>query len=200
MGEDKVGKRDLRRELIADIEQIEDNARLYRAGRNSAYQAVAIQLRNILLGGRRALLARVVREPRLHQFRPSDISPEALATFRRDPGNAMILDVRGAIELSTASPGAKVELEFTDDLLPLDSWLEQWIVRPDVTIGRLIKEVANEEVAHTQDKIGRTIARTQDFVFGGAASERQMRHLVIVALGEYVAGRIRDLIGEVSDA
>jgi hypothetical protein len=194
LGENKIGKRDLRRELVADIEQIEDNVCLYRAGRNSAYQAVAIQLRNILLGGRRALLARVVREPRLHEFRPSEIPPEELEAFRRDPSSAMILDVRGGIELSTASPGAQVELEFTDDLLPLGSWLRQWIIRPDVTIERLIKEVADEEVAHTQEEIGRTVARTQDFIFGGAASGRQMRHMVVVALGEYIAGRVRALI------
>jgi hypothetical protein len=44
--------RDLLKALLADLEQIEDNAQLYRSGRESAYQAVAIQSRNLLLSGR----------------------------------------------------------------------------------------------------------------------------------------------------
>jgi hypothetical protein len=188
--------RNLRRELIADLEQIEDNTRLYRAGRNSAYQAVAIQLRNVLLGGRRGLLARVVPNPTLHRVRPSHVPPHVLTLFETPNVNAFILDVRGSLRLSTTPPGAQVNIEFVEELVSLGTWLSDWIIRPDVTVERLIKQVADEEVAHTQDNVGETIARTEDFALGGAAQQRVHRHMVIVSLGEYVAKRVRELIGE----
>lgn len=203
MADEEVSRRDLRRELIADLEQIEDNAKLYQAGRNSAYQAVAIQLRNLLLRGRRALLPRVIPNPEFHQLRPSRIPADKLEAFGRgrQKGDVVvvdILDVRGKLRLITGPPGAEVDLEFVDDLplIPLENWLTQWIIRPDIAIGQLIEEVADEEVAHTQDHVGKTIARASKWSFGGAAAQRILRHLVIVALGAYVARRVRDLIGE----
>ncbi len=91
--------RDLLAALIADLEQIEDNSKLYRSGRESAYQAVAIQLRTLLLGGRRGLLRRVIEEPLLHQLRPSNVPSEQLAGFHTNGNQAagFLLDVRGRI-------------------------------------------------------------------------------------------------------
>jgi hypothetical protein len=120
--------RDLQKALLADLEQIEDNAHLYRVGRESAYQAVAIQLRNLLLKGRRGLLGRVISQLMLHQLKPSNIFPtEALESFHKDPSKVNIMDVRGRLRLSTSPPGAQVQLEFTDVLLELEKWLDQWV-------------------------------------------------------------------------
>jgi hypothetical protein len=89
-----------------------------------------------------------------------------------------------------------VELEFSNDLLEVEKWLDQWVIRPDVKLGNLIAEVANEEVAHTQGQIGATIVRAQDFILGGVASERILRNAVIVSVGEYVSKRTREMLTE----
>lgn len=62
-------RRDLRRALVEDLEQIEDNVALYKAGRDSAYQTVALQLRVMLLSEQRGLLARVLPNATLHPVR-----------------------------------------------------------------------------------------------------------------------------------
>ena len=90
--------RDLQKALLADLEQIEDNSQLYRVGRESAYQSVAIQLRNLLLKGRRGLLGRVIPQLMLHQLRPSNIPTETLEAFHRDPSKVKIMDVRGHVK------------------------------------------------------------------------------------------------------
>lgn len=189
--------RDLQKALLADLEQIEDNAHLYRIGRESAYQAVAIQLRNLLLKGRRGLLGRVISQPMLHQFRSSNLPTKALESFYKDPSKVNIVDVRGRLRLSTSPPGVlQVQLEFTDVLLELEKWLDQWIIRPDAKLGSLIRDIANEEVAHTQDEVGDTIARTENFALSGIARERIVRNAVIVSIGEYITSRTREILEE----
>jgi hypothetical protein len=132
----------------------------------------------------------------LHGLRPSNVSTEALDEFYLEPSKVMMMDVRGRLRLSTIPPGAQVELEFSNDLLEVEKWLDQWVIRPDVKLGNLIAEVANEEVAHTQGQIGATIVRAQDFILGGVASERILRNAVIVSVGEYVSKRTREMLTE----
>ena len=191
--------RDLASELINGLEQIEDNATLYNDGRNSAYQGVSIQLRRLLGRGRQGLLARVLPNARLHEFRPSNVPQGHLDEFSLPDDERTqdvdLVDVRGRLQLSTSSPGMSVLIEFVDEpRLAVEAWIEQWIIRPDVKVGRLIKDVANEEVAHTQAEFGRTIRRTMNWSFSGAADGRKLRHAVIVALGSYIAARCREIL------
>src|SRR3990172_11472712 len=102
--------RDLVRALRHDIEQIDDNVKLYREGRDSAYQGVAIQLRNILLGGRRSLLRHVLPNATLHKFKPAvtpKLPPAGLTVA--------IFDPRGVLELG-GGQGAAMRFTVSDYL------------------------------------------------------------------------------------
>jgi len=190
--------RDLTQELVADIEQIEDNVDLYLSGRKSAYQTVAIQLRNVLLRGRRALLGRVAPDIRLHPFRPSNTPPDIIEGLRRPSGKRRVvnlLDVRGGLKLSTGG-GAPLQVVIHFDepaSLTLTQWLDQWIITPDLTVGALIEGIADEEVAHTQDHFGDAVKKASEWKFSGRAAGHELMHAVIVALGQYVAQRARDV-------
>ena len=191
-------RRDLGRELVADLEQIEDNAELYLRGRKSAYQAVAIQLRNLLLGGRRGLLCRIVPDIHLHAFRPgkAPTDDEIIKRFHQPTSKRVIsttLDVRGQLVLSTGNGApVQVKIEFDDrPNLTIDQWLDQWIINPDLKVRSLIEGVANEEVAHTQESLGRDVVKAAEWTLAGRAQGHEVRHAVIVALGQYIAHRAR---------
>jgi hypothetical protein len=189
----EVVERDLRKALEDDLEQIEDNARLYYTGRHSAYQVVAIQLRNLLLSGRRGLLLRVLPGTTLHALRP----PTPGVSEPDPPGQYSVLrfESRGSLELKTGpGGGARLRLEFTDELLSVEKWLDQWVLNDKVTLRRLIEATADQEVAHTAPSIAEVIRSANIFQFGGAAKGRNMHTLAIVALGEYVVLRTRDML------
>ncbi len=212
--------RDLRAELIADLEQIEDNIALYKAGRDSAFQTVALQLRNVLLGGRRGLLLRVLPRATLHRF----TEPEAPDEPAVDPTPDEELPAgwkRGTHDVvlfghATISPPwrgerGKIALPIDEHAvsLPVGAWLEQWIIRQDVKIRALISSTANEEVAHTEDERGELLAKLagsgllrisrEDLEAGRlntATVAQEMYQMAIIGIGEYVARRVRDLLGK----
>lgn len=191
-------RRNLIDELLQDLEQIEDNAALFRRGRNSAYQAVAIQLRNLLLKGRRGLVDRTLPAASFHVFRrPSVELPSPDETPDDAKHGIVIFDARGPLKLQTGG-GSHIELEFDNDTrpLPLGRWLDQWIIRPDITVRNLIQRMADEEVAHTQEEIDPVIQRAEGFLLSEGRYERRVPTMAIVALGEYVANRIREQLAE----
>ncbi len=198
--------RDLRQALIEDIEQIEDNAGLFRDGRNSAYQAVAIQLRNLLLGGRQALVERVLpgatfhklKEPSHHELPERVREGLAEAEKRGAVRHDFLFEARGSLKLSTGGP-AQLELEFQTEStpIPINDWLLQWVISPDVRMDKLIMQLASEEVAHTQRNTGKTIQRADKFtILRGGKVDRHLPQMAMVAIGEYVAGRLRSLLSE----
>lgn len=184
-------RRDLRKALEDDLQQVEDNLSLYEQGRDSAYQAVAIQLRNLLLRGRRALATRVFPQLMLHQLRPIEDVEERLG--RSDVGRTQVL-ARVTLSLQTAYPGAQARLQIAEDLpkLTVGQWLNQWVISPGLRIADLIEGVADEEVAHTQDEVGEVIEGTMVWHFGGAGWNRQLHQLVVVAIGEHIASQLRE--------
>ncbi len=191
-------RRDLAEELISDLEQIEDNAALFRRGRNSAYQAVAGQLRNLLLKGPRGLMQKVLPDATFHEFRRSRVELPPRGE-QSDPAkhDIMIFDARGRLRLRPGG-GSHIELEFEREaeLLQIEKWLDQWIIRPEVTVRKLIQDVANEEVGHTQERIGPVIQHAEGFVVTEGRHERRVPAMAIVALGEYVTARVRKLLNE----
>ena len=188
-----MSERDLRKALLDDLEQIEDNAALYHSGRNSAYQAVAIQLRNLLLNGERGLLGRVLPGATLHRLRPPQI-PEEDEEYRRTV-TALYFDPRGSVQIGGIPGGARLELVFTEELVSITDWLEQWIYSPGVTLRRLIADTANEEVAHTEGTIAAAIdtANTMKF-YGPRVKGRQLHAMAVVALGDYLVIRVREML------
>ncbi len=198
--------RDLRQALIEDIEQIEDNAARFRSGRNSAYQAVAIQLRNLLLGDRQALVERVLpgatfhklKEPSHHELPERVTEGLADAEKRGAIQDEFHFEARGSLKLNTGGP-SQLELEFQSEAppIPLDEWLLQWVISPDVRMDRLIMQLASEEVAHTRRDKGKTIQRADRLtILRGGRVDRHLSRMAVVALGEYVAGRLRSLLSE----
>ncbi len=129
-----------------------------------------------------------------HQFRTSGAKLPPRGE-RPDPAkhSIVIFDARGRL---TAESPAQLYLEFAEDLplLPLSEWLQQWILRPDINLRQLINDMANEEVAHTQEDISPTLQRAHGFVAYGPSYERRVSEMAVVAIGEYVARRIRELL------
>jgi hypothetical protein len=185
--------RDLRNALEHDLQQIEDNIVLYKRGRDSAYQAVAIQLRNLLLKGPRGLAARVFPRLTLYQLTPVE---DADQPGDSDGRHVQMLR-RVTLSLQTSYPGAQARLQLAEDLpkLSVEEWLEQWLISPKLSIRQLIRQVANEEVAHTEDEVGKEIGGTLVWQFGGVGRDRQLYQLLIVAIGGYVASELRKHMG-----
>jgi len=184
-------QRDLRQALLDDLEQIEDNAALYHAGRNSAYQTVAIQLRNLLLGGERGLLLRVLPGATMHLLRPPQITePDGPKVV-----TALYFDPRGSVRLGGVPGGAQLNLDFTEQVVAVGEWLDQWIYTPEVTLRGLIGATANEEVAHTEGEIAAAIEAANTMKFSGRRVQgRQLHAMAIVALGDYVVLRTRIML------
>ena len=213
------GRRDLREELVADLEQIEDNIALYKAGRESAFQTVALQLRNILLGGRRGLLVRVLPGATLHRFTEPESSDEPVVEppdeelpdgWKRGTHDVVLF---GQAKISPPWRGERGKIALPVDEhavpVPVGEWLEQWTIRPDVKIRALIRSTADEEVAHTQSERGELLAKLagsgvlqisrEDMEAGRldtASVAQEMYQMAIIGVGEYVARRVRDLLAE----
>lgn len=204
-------RRDLHKELVADLEQIEDNVALYRAGRDSAYQTVALELRNILLGERRGLLVRVLPDATFHPI--SDGEPSDEPHPEPSPGGTRRIVLFGHAEFRPPWQGQRASITLPIDgskePLPLAEWLRQWIVQPDVRIGALIRSTADEEVAHTQDERGKLLSKlagagvwvvSKDDLEAGRLDRhrvaQEMYQMAIVGVGEYVAHRVRELLAE----
>ena len=211
-------RRDLRKELVADLEQIEDNIALYKAGRDSAYKTVALQLRTILLGERRGLLVRVCPKATLQPVADSESSNEPEPASDQEPAsgrkkglNDLTLFGHAQLRLPWRGERGSITLPIDERAAPLSvgEWLDQWIVRPDVKIRALIRSAADEEVAHTQDERGKLLAMLagtgvmritkEDFEAGridGARVAQEMYQMAIIGIGEYVAHRTRELLAE----
>lgn len=64
--------------------------------------------------------------------------------------------------MSTGPPYLTVTLDVVEnDLVPVDEWLNDWIVQPDMIIRDLIYQVASKEVAHTDAEIGGLLPRSR---------------------------------------
>jgi len=187
-----MAERDLRRALLDDLEEIEHSADAFRKGRHSAYQTCAIQMRNLLLRGRRGLLLRVLPEATLRALRP----PNAEVTRPDRPGEYSVVrfDPRGHLELGGEAPGARLYLDFINEPLSVEQWLNQWILDPKVTIRALIEKTADDEVAHTNNEIDEAIKRANFFRFAGRPQGMQLHAMTIVALAEHVAQRTREML------
>jgi hypothetical protein len=91
--------------------------------------------------------------------------------------------------------GLSMEVAVTDRLIPLERWLDQWIIHRDVSVRRLIRQTADEEVAHTEDLVGSAIQSLSFWKLSGAR-DQEMHQVVLVAIGEYVGKRLRVLLAE----
>lgn len=153
---------DLRRSLVDDLEEIEAAVTAFKAGRQSAYQTVAIQLRNLLADTSRAgpLLERILTGAKFERLRPRSRPAGSDPDRRR---MTWTVDCRGVMHMSTGPPYLTVTLDVVeDDLVPVDEWLNDWIAQPDMIIQDLIYQVASKEVAHTDAEVGEFEIGTQD--------------------------------------
>lgn len=113
--------------------------------------------------------------------------------------------------LAYGAPYYELLLDQSLPPIPLDRWLKEWIVRPNTVlpsggrvkgfiIDKIIQEAANEEAAHAEDDYGPTLARMDGRVETSGIITRQEHEMAIVALGEYIAARTRELMAERRDA
>lgn len=193
-------QRDLTAALLESLEQLNLANRSYAGGTESSYQGVAIQLRKLLLGGRRGLLGRVVTDPTFHplpgirEIKPSVPLPFDLTDAAN---NSVFFDFAGGLQLRTNGP-PRLYLRFLRDapVLPIEAWLRQSVVSSDITIKKLISECAGETAAHASDEVAPVEKWGASVRFGGeAAGNRQLHRMALVAVGEYVNERCIELLG-----
>lgn len=197
-------RRDLHGAVLLAIEGLESGVQRGRSGSPAAYQDVAYQLRKLLVPGQgNDLLLRVLPDAALHKLveQPPPLSSEELARLR--PGVRFIEEAqRGpqfagiyAIFRLTQSAPIQVDLEFdlTSPPVPVREWREQELVRtsPPISVAQFIRAVANKDAVHADDKIGAEIVEITRLASGWPASQA-----VMVALGEYVVKRVRELLVE----
>ena len=66
-----------------------------------------------------------------------------------------------------------VALAVTDELISVDDWLDDWVIRPGIVIRELIHEVGNKDAAHTDDDRGpimNALESNQTLVHAGGGS------------------------------
>ena len=162
-----------------------------RDGRSSAYQTVAVQLRNLLADTSRSgpLLLRVIPQAKFHKLKEPDFPlgtiPEGAVMWEMNP--------RGSLTLGGGLP--TIRLEVTDELIAIDEWLDDWIIVRTARIRDVIYEVASKDVAHTDSTRGTAMSAiegNQELVAGGQRLE--IVRPVLVGIGEYVAVRTRELL------
>lgn len=177
--------RDLRQYLLDDLAEIESAIEGYTAGRLSAYQTIAIQLRTMLTDAR-PLLRRVVPGATFQRLRaPHTTSASGFVAY--------YVDFRGLFTIGTGSP--IVQVEVTEDLVDVDEWLDDWIVQPGIKIRDLIREVGSKDVAHMDDNPGRAMSVLETNLILGVGGRRvEMVRPVIVGIGQYVARRVHTLL------
>jgi hypothetical protein len=196
--------RNLQEALREVTEELEIGVARARDGSTSAYQTIATYLRK-LVGAHRGndLLCRVIPEATLHKLvaQPPPLSVEELEKLT--PGGRWLEEQdRGpqfagiySINRVTFSYPLQVEIQFdlSSESLPVQEWREQILVNtsPPILVGKFIQTLGNQEGAHTDDEIHRAIRKVDDL-----ADQRPAARAVIVGLGEYVAGRVRELIAE----
>ena len=196
--------RNLKEALREATEELEIGVERARNGSTSAYQTIATYLRK-LVGVHRGndLLCRVIPKATLHKLveQPSPLPVEELEKL--NPGRRWLEEQdRGpqfagiySINKVTFSDPLQVEIQFdlSSEPLPVQEWREQVLVNssPPILVGEFIQTLGNQEGAHTDDEIHRAIRKVDDL-----ADQWPTARAVIVGLGEYVAGRVRELIAE----
>ena len=181
-------RRNLSHALVARLEQIEDNAALFHSGRRSAYQGVAIQLRDLLLGARN-LVDRVVPDATFHTL------PESTMPEFADDGLVTVFAFESRGGLMLGGPMPLLQLDFSHEpLVSRSEFVSQWVLSRELTIHTLIDRTANEEVAHTQDEVGPALQRANMLHFYGRYGGLELHRLAVVSIGSYVAARLRALL------
>ena len=195
--------RNLQEALREATEELEVGVARARGGSTSAYQTIATYLRK-LVGAHRGnnLLCRVIPEATLHKLveQPPPLSVEELEKLTpggrwleeqdRGPKFAGIYSIY-SVAGTSAPLQVKIEFDLSSKPLPLQEWREQLLVNtsPPILVGEFIQTFGNQEGAHTDDEIHRAIRKIDDL-----AHQMPAARAVIVGLGEYIAGRVRELI------
>ncbi|MBI5288057.1 MAG: hypothetical protein HY873_03700 [Chloroflexi bacterium] len=188
--------RDSVQQLNLALDEIDAGVARYLNGGRSAYQSVAVQLRKLLLTGRRGLLVQMIPQPTFHAFTdlPELIPPE--------PGLEPVVFLARVRFFPTKVGGYMFELDLNEDKdpLPLESWLDEWILRPPqlgtkgIMIRRLIADTANEEGAHSERQYGELLQRMRGYVAVRNEITRGEHDMAVVAIGKYVSQRVRAMM------
>ncbi|MDA0815556.1 MAG: hypothetical protein O2924_03180 [Chloroflexi bacterium] len=192
--------RDLGSLLEDDLEEIESACLRYEQGQLSAYQTVAIQLRNLLTDRDRRsgpLLERVVPGATFEALKDpveTDSGPQHLGGNQYSV-TVLAFDARGHIALRAGATALWVPEVLPDRLVTVQSWIDDWVIRPEIRIGTLIHEVASKDAAHTDDDAGETMGRLeQSLIYAMNGQQIPFSRPVIVGIGNYVARRARELL------
>ena len=188
-----MASQNLRKALIDALEQIEDNANSFEErGRESAYQAVAIQLRK-LLTDKHPLLPRVLPDFKLERLRPPADFWDGDKDRREGRWVVMAVDPRGVLELGGGRVVWKPEVS-PGDFVAVDEWIDDWVLNPGVKIRDLIHQTASKEVAHTDRKVGQSVFNANELRVRAAGKTVELHRRLIVGLGKHLAEKVREAL------
>jgi hypothetical protein len=169
-------------DFLAACTVLTANLDLFHGGVRPTYRVLATELRKLMCDGKSTLLPRVFKDLPLHKLHWTHVL-ESAPSLAEDmaflmPGQLRVADGKTRFRLSFAK---------TREVMPLEAWLEQPILRPGVSVRDLIRSVANKEGAHSDPDYNATLAEAKRVQYGQDES-----HLhTIAGIAEYVLDVLR---------
>ncbi len=193
-----VGKRKALEDLSNSMAILESSIEQFHAGRTAMYLVIASQLRLLLCDSYRgkdiSLLTRVFEQVKLHPIW-GGITEEQDEEWKRKFGhslsNGLVFQMPAMVRFN-GKGGSKVEVLFDEKRVPIDlnEWLDQMLFSKEITIGRLIKSVANKIAVHSDEDYDKTLTWTKSVKLG----DEDLHIKFIVAIGEYILRILRQQI------
>ncbi|MGE0227575.1 MAG: hypothetical protein AB7I38_02800 [Dehalococcoidia bacterium] len=166
----------------------------YKAGDMAAYRRVATELFNLLVDTNPRsgpLLMRVLPEASFHRFH----EPRSTEPTMPGKGAFMIMDTRGGALSMSSRPGEFLFVLPTDGaLISVNEWLDDWYSNPEIVIREVIREVRNKDAGHTDPFEGPTMEALRHWRGLAGGNDIETKRSLIIGIGDYVAGRVRELL------
>lgn len=170
-------------DMRASIGALEDYVALFYRGRlDTAYRAIAVELRKLLCGSKNndPLFQRLYPTATFHPIMKSPISSS----------NSFLPSLDYRADTCRGVTWQGIPFDSGGDRLSITEWLNQPLFNEKITINELIRSVADKEAAHSDPDYNDTLRVTYAFPspFKGYAHQEY-----IVYLGEYILYMLKEI-------
>jgi hypothetical protein len=166
-------------DLLAARNVLHLNIQLFDAGNTDCYRVVAGELRKLLCdtqrGNDNSLVTRLFPKARLHPLL-GRLPPELM--------DKLVFMIPSSMHFSSEKGTCTVEKLFDETAEPLSirDWLAQPLFNNRITIGELIRSVADKLDAHSDEKFGPTLTMSNRILL--IDEPLHIQH--VVAIGRYI--------------
>jgi hypothetical protein len=141
-------------DFLASLTVLEVNLRMFHEGVRDTYRVAATELRKLLCDGGSTLLPRVFTDVRLHKFHQTYLLEQSPSLA---PG--LQIGLPGRLEVKNGRPRFSLLFARSAEQMPLDAWLKQPMLGPDLSVREFVRSIADKEGAHSDPKYNDTLAR-----------------------------------------